>query len=49
MYAEISYTNQELVRLTSNHLDETIYSIVAFKVDAFYVFIIKEILNKSTS
>ena len=28
---------------------KSIYSIVAFKVDAFYVFIIKEILNESTS
>ena len=49
MYADICYTNQELIRGTSNLSDETIYSIVAFKIDVFDVLLIEELLNKSTS
>ena len=34
---------------TSNLLDETIYSIVVFKIDVFFVFLKEELPNNSTS
>ena len=40
---------KESKRATSNFLDETIYSIVVFKVDVFFVLLKEELPNISTS
>ena len=40
---------KESKRRNSNLLDETIYSILEFKVDVFFVFIKEELPNNSTS
>ena len=45
MNTEVCYTDQESKRGTSNLLDETIYSIVVFKIDVFF-FIFKGRVNK---
>ena len=46
---EICYTNQELIKGASNILDETMYSIVVFKIHAFFVLFTEELPNESTS
>ena len=40
---------EESKRGTSNLLDETIYSIVVFKIDVFFVLLKEELPNNSTS
>ena len=40
---------KESKRGISNLFDETIYSIVGFKIDVFFVFLKEEVPNKSTS
>ena len=40
---------EESKRGTSNLLDETIYSIVVFKMDVFFVLLKEELPNNSTS
>ena len=40
---------KESKRGTSNLLDETIYSIVVFKIDVFFVLLKEELPNNSTS
>ena len=40
---------EESKRGTSNLLDETIYSIVVFKMDVFFVLLKEEFSNNSTS
>ena len=49
MNMEVCYTDQESKRGTSNLLDETIYSIVVFKIDVFFLFLKKELTNNSIS
>ena len=45
----VCYTDQGSKRSTSNLLDETIYSIVVFKIDMFFVLLMEELPNNSTS
>ena len=40
---------KELKRVTSNLLDETIYSIAVFKIDVFLILLREELPNNSTS
>ena len=40
---------KESKRVTSNLLDETIYSIAVFKIDIFFVLLKEELPNNSTS
>ena len=40
---------EESKRGTSNLLDETIYSLVVFKIDVFFVLLKEELPNNSTS
>ena len=40
---------KESKRETSNLVDETIYSIVVFKIDVFFVLLKEELPNNSTS
>ena len=40
---------EESKRGTSNLLDETIYSIIVFKIDVFFVLLKDELPNNSTS
>ena len=49
MNMAVCYTDQESKRGTSNLLDETIYSIVVFKIDAFFVLLNEDLPNNSTS
>ena len=49
MNVEICYTNEELIKGASNILDETMYSIVVFKIHAFFVLLIGELPNERTS
>ena len=42
-------SQEELKRGTSILLDETIYSIVVFKIDVFFVLLKEELPNNSTS
>ena len=43
------YTNQKLIRETSNLLFEIMYTIVLFEIDAFFASLKKALPNKSFS
>ena len=49
MNIELCYTDKESERGTANLLVETIYSIVVFKIDAYFVSLKEEVPNNSTS
>ena len=49
MNIELCYTDKESERGTANLLVETIYSIVVFKIDAYFVSLKKELPSNSTS
>ena len=49
MNIEVCYTDKESERETANLLVETIYSIVVFKIDAYFVSLKEEVPNNSTS
>ena len=49
MNAAICYINQELIKGTSNILDETIYSIVVFKINVFFVLLKEQLPGKGTT
>ena len=45
---QVSYTDQDSKRGTSNLLDERIYPTVVFKIDVSFVLLKQELPNKST-
>ena len=49
MNEEVCRNDQESKRGTSNLLYETIYLIVVFKIDVFFILLKKRLSNKSTS
>ena len=49
MNEEVCCNDQESKRGTSNLLYETIYLIVVFKIDVFFILLKKGLSNKSTS
>ena len=49
MNIEVCYTDKESERETANLLVETIYSIVVFKIDAYFVSLKEELPSNSTS
>ena len=48
MNMEVSCTDQKSKRVTSNILDETIYSTMVFKIDVFFELLKRELQNNST-
>ena len=49
MNAAICYINQELIKWTPNIFDETIYSIVVFKINVFFVLLKEQLPDKGTT